>query len=65
MPTPSRFHFHHLWITHTSPALLVKLGIFHNALDDSVGIVTSKVDHDVFRAKILDTWSVRAVEKWV
>ena len=43
----------------------MKRGIFHNAFDDSVGIVTGKVYHDVFRAKFLDTWSVRAVEKWV
>lgn len=59
---PSRFRIHHLWITHTGPTLFVKLDIFHNAFDDSGGIITHHVDHDVFRAKILDTWNIWAIE---
>jgi hypothetical protein len=60
---PSRFRFHHFGITQTSPALLVELDIFHNAFDYSVGIVTRQEDHNVFRAKFLDTWNSTAIEK--
>jgi len=60
---PSGFRFHHLRITHANPALLVEFLTFHYASDYSIGIVTRHVDHDVFRAKLLDTWSVGAVEK--
>jgi len=49
-------------ITHTNPALLVKILIFHNAFDYRVRIIARQVYHHVFRAKPFDTWNIRAIE---